>query len=260
MVPELNETDFPVFVFSLKDVELLTQRFDTAADFVNFIELRTDIGTRGGFLVNDEEQNLTRMIRFAPGIYNVRMQPMTPEVFARTVESFRQKASGDLVRSADWRYGLAVDDMIAHAHDVDPNLPWNKGPVSTAADVARFLGWLSRDRRIKLGKRMLQACLKSKVTGEPEYFTHFQRSRGTVGVYLASGQQRKERLDLLDFLVTYAHFKYQVKQVFGVATDAGVGGRSYDFILTRKQLRPESIEYLKTLHDPFTSIDAHSAL
>lgn len=258
LVPELKESGLPVFVFSLADVELLTHRFDTAADFIHFIELRTDTSAKGNFLVNDEERNLARMIDFAPDIYKVRMRPISFEVLTRTVEAFRQKASGELVRSEEWRYGLAVDDMITRAHDVDPNLPWNTGPASTAADVARFLGWLSRDRRIKLGQRVRNACIKSKATGETKYFTHFQKSRGTVAVYLISGADRKDRLSHLEFLVTYAHFKYEVKQAFGVATDAGVSGRSYDFMITRKQLQPENIEYLKTLPDPFN--DEHSQL
>lgn len=258
LVPELEEPVLPVFVFSLTDVELLTHRFDTAADFIHFVELRTDIGAKGNFLVNDEEKNLARMIDFAPDIYKVRMQPITSDILARSVEAFRQKASGELVQSAEWRYGLVVDDMIARAHNVDPDLPWSEGPASTAADVARFLGWLSRDRRIKLGKRVLNACITSETTGEPNYFAHFQKSRGTVAVYLISGEARKDRVSHLEFLLTYAHFKYQVKQAFGVATDAGVSGRSYDFIMTRKQLQPENIEYLKTLPDPFS--DEHSQL
>ena len=168
LVPKLEEPVLPVFVFSLADVELLTHRFDTAADFIHFVELRTDIGAKGNFLVNDEERNLARMIDFAPDIYKVRMQPITSDILARSVEAFRQKASGELVQSAEWRYGLAVDDMIARAHNVDPDLPWSEGPASTAADLARFLGWLSRDRRIKLGKRVLNACITSEATGEPK--------------------------------------------------------------------------------------------
>jgi hypothetical protein len=258
LVPELKDAGFPVFVFSLKDIELLTLRFDTAADFVHFIELRTDIGARGKFLVNDEEQNVLRMVNFAPAIYRARMQPISDEMLERTVEVFRKKAFGELLQSAEWRYGLLVDDMIARAHDVDPNLTWNKGPASVAVDVARFLGWLSRDRRIKLGKRMFNACAKSEETGTAKYFTHFQKSRGTVGVYLASGEARNDRLDHLQFLVTYAHFKYKVKQAFGVATDAGTSGRSYDFILTRTELPSETVEYLESIPDPFT--DEHSPL
>jgi hypothetical protein len=251
LVPEIGAADFPVYVFSLKDIALLTRRFDTAADFVNFIELRTDIGDRETFLVNDEEQNLVRMIPYVSAIYAHRMQPITQEILDRTVEVFRKTATGELRASPEWRYGLVVDDMIARAHDLDPNLPWNEGPVSVAADVARFLGWLTRDRRIKLGKRILDMCVLGAKDGQVHHFSHFQKSRGTVSVYLISSLSREERVKYLEFLVTYAHFKYGVAQSFGVATDAGVSGRSHDFMLTRKQLTPEAIEVLKTFDDPF---------
>ena len=95
--------------------------------------------------------------------------------------------------------------MIARAHDLDPGLPWNQEPVSDAAQVARFLGWLTRDRRIRLGKRMLDKCLESESSGEPRYFTHYQKSRGTVSVFVATGQDREERVKLLQYLATTAH-------------------------------------------------------
>ena len=250
-MPEIKEADFPVYVFSLKDIALLTQRFDTAADFVNFIEIRTDIGDRETFWVNNEENNLHKMILHVPAIYAYRMQPVTDEILARTVEVFRRTATGELLASPDWKYGLAVDDMIARTHDLDPNLPWNDGSVSVAADVARFLGWLTRYRRIKLGKRILDMCVRGAKDGQVHQFSHYQRSRGTASVYLVSSLNREERVKYLEFLVTYAQFKYGVEQSFGVATDAGVSGRSYDFILTRKHLTPEAIEILKTFDDPF---------
>jgi hypothetical protein len=87
-----------------------------------------DIGDRESFLVNDEEQNLLRMIPHVPAIYTYRMQPITGEVLDRTVEVFRKTATGELLESHEWRYSLAVDDMIARAHDLDPNLSWNDGP------------------------------------------------------------------------------------------------------------------------------------
>lgn len=251
LVPEINDADFPVYVFSLKDIELLTQRFDTAADFVNYIELRTDIGSRERFLVNAEEQNLLRMLPHVPAVYAHRMQPINETTLEKTVESFRRTATGELRASPEWRYGLAIDDMIARAHDLDPNIPWNDGPASLAADVARFLGWLNRDRRIRLGTRILDMCVEGAKDGKTHFFPHFQKSRGTVSVYLVSSMSREERVKYLEFMVTYAHFKYGVRQSFGVATDAGVSGRAYDFMLTRKQLTPEVIEVLKTFDDPF---------
>lgn len=251
LVPEIKDADFPVYVFSLSDIALLTHRFDTAADFVNYIELRTDISSREKFLVNDEEQNLLRMLPHVPALYTYRMQPINQPILDKTVESFRRTATGELRASPEWRYGLAIDDMIARAHDLDPDLPWNNGPVSVAADVARFLGWLNRDRRIRLGTRVLNMCVEGAKDGKAHFFPHFQESRGTASVYLVSSMSREERVKYLDFLVTYAHFKYGVQQSFGVATDSGVSGRAYDFMLTRKQLTPKARELLKAIDDPF---------
>jgi hypothetical protein len=253
LVPEIKGAGFPVLVFSLKGIALLTQRFDTAADFIHMLELRVDVGTQEKFFVNDEEQNLLRMYKHVPSIYAYRMQPITDEVMVRSVEAFRQTASGQLLVSPDWKFGMAIDDMIARAHDLDPDLAWNHGPASASADIARYLGWLNRVRRIKLGKRVVNMCVHSKQTGEPEYFSHFQRARGTASVFLASSLSREERVKLLEYLVTYAHFKYGAIQSFGVATDAGTTGRSYDFMLTKKPLSKKQIEALKTFEDPFTS-------
>lgn len=70
LVPGLKDAGFSIFVFSLSDIEIITQRFDTGADFVHFIELRTDTAAIGKYLVNDEDQNLKQMIEFAPAVRN----------------------------------------------------------------------------------------------------------------------------------------------------------------------------------------------
>ena len=178
------------------------------------------------FLVNDEENNLARMIPLVRSVYEQHMKPITDEMLDRTVEAFRKAASGELLASTEWRYGLTIDDMIARAHDQDPTLPWNDGRVSVSANIARFLGWLTRDRRIRLGKRIIRACEQSALDGQPHYFAHFQKSRGTAAVYLISNWSREERVKFLEFLVAYAHFKYAPKQAFGVATEPIGGGRS----------------------------------
>lgn len=181
--------------------------------------------SRERLFVNDEAKNLLRIHQHVPQIYGQRMQPITDEVLVKIVKAFRMTASGGLFASPDWRFGLAIDDMIARAHDVGEHLPWNNGPVSVSADVARYLGWLNRLGRNRLGKRVVEMCVQSEATGQPNYFSHYQRSRGTVSVFVVSGMSRKERLRFLEFLVSYAHFKYGAKQSFGVARDAGVSGR-----------------------------------
>jgi hypothetical protein len=253
LVPEIAQANFPIHVFSLEDVAILTRRFDTAGDFVNFIELRTDIRKSTGtqFLINNEENNLGRMISHVRPLYAQHMQPITEEILEKTVEAFRKSATGELLSSSEWKYGLAIDDMIARAHDQDSNLPWNAKQTSAPSEIGRFLGWLTRDRRIKLGKRLIEKCELAAKDGELHYFSHFQESRGTASVYLVSNLSRPKRVDCLRFLVSYAHFKYGVQQSFGVATEPTGGGRSYDFMLTRKQLTPQAIQYFKSIEDPF---------
>jgi len=119
-------------------------------------------------------------------------------------------------------------------------------------EVARFLGWLTRNRRIKLGKRVISCCEAAR-DGELHYFPHVQPSRGTACVYLVTSQSRPNRVKTLEFLVAYAHMKYGVRQCVGVATEPIGSGRSYDFVVTRRSLPPALLEQLKTFDDPFSS-------
>ena len=147
------------------------------------------------------------------------MSATSPEVMQKTVKAFGEVATGRLLESTEWRYSLSIDDMIARVHDIDPELPWNEGDGRGGLEVARFLGWLTRDRWIRLGKRILAACEAGR-DGKLHYFPHVQRSRGTVGVFLITSQSRPDRVDTLRFLVDYAQMKYGVRECLGVATGA----------------------------------------
>jgi len=253
LVPELDEAGFPIHVFSLKDFALLTHRFDTAGDIINLIELRTDVGRHCRFLVNNEKENLLRLLPYVRTVFEEHTRPTTDEMLDRAVDAFKWRASGAQSASTEWRFSLAIDDMIARAHDQDPDLPWNNRGNVTSLEVARYLGWLTRDRRIRLGKRIIGMCDSVAKEGKPSYFSHFQKSRGTVGVYLISALSRPERVDYMRFLVAYARYKYGAQQCFGVATEPLGASRSYDFMLTKQRLPQESIDYFSTIEDPFAS-------
>lgn len=253
LVPELDKAGFPIHVFSLKDFALLTHRFDTAGDIINLIELRTDVGRHCRFLVNNEKENLLRLLPYVRTVFEEHTRPTTDEMLDRAVDAFKWRASGAQSASTEWRFSLAIDDMIARAHDQDPDLPWNNRGNVTSLEVARYLGWLTRDRRIRLGKKIIEMCDSVAKEGKPSYFSHFQKSRGTVGVYLISALSRPERVDYMRFLVAYARYKYGAQQCFGVATEPLGAGRSYDFMLTNQGLPQESIDYFSTIEDPFAS-------
>jgi hypothetical protein len=252
LAPEILTAGFPIHVFSLSDFATVASRFDTAGDLITFLELRGDIAARELFSVQDEVGNIERMLPHVEGVLRAHMSPTSPEVMQKTVKAFQEVATGQLLATSEWRYGLAIDDMIARAHDIDPGLPWNKGKGSVAMEVARFLGWLTRERRIRLGRRIISACEAGR-DGKLHYFPHVQRSRGTASVYLVTSQSRPERVKTLEFLVAYAQMKYGMRQCFGVATEPIGNGRSFDFMVTRASLPQALLERLKSSDDPFSS-------
>ncbi len=230
LAPEILTGGFPIHVFSLRDFAMVASRFDTAGDLITFLEMRGDIAAKVLFSVQDEARNIEHMLPHVEDVLERHMSATSPEVMQKTVKAFGEVATGRLLESAEWRYGLSIDDMIARVHDVDPELAWNKGDGRGGLEVARFLGWLTRDRRIKLGKKILAACEAGR-DGKLHYFPHVQRSRGTVGVFLITSQSRPDRVDTLRFLVDYAQMKYGARECLGVATEPLGNGRSYDFVV-----------------------------
>lgn len=252
LAPEVLTAGFPIHVFSLTDFAIVASKFDTAGDLITFLELRGEIAAKVTFSVQDEIGNIERMIPHVEEGLRSHMSSTSPEALEKTVRAFEEVATGRLLESSDWKYGLTIDDMIARAHDVDTALPWNVGNGLGAMEVARFLGWLTRDRRIKLGKRIISACEAGR-DGKLHYFPHVQPSRGTACVYLVTSQNRPDRVKTLQFLVACAHMKYGVRQCLGVATEPIGNGRSYDFVVRRASPPQALLEQLKNLDDPFTS-------
>ncbi len=258
LVPEILGAGFPIHIFSLSDFAMVASRFDTAGDLITFLEMRGDVAGKEVLSVQDEVGNIERIIPHIESVLAARMSPTSPEVMQKTVKAFEEIASGKVLQSTDWHYGLTIDDMIARVHDFDPEWAWNKGrnKAPVGMEVARFLGWLTRERRIRLGKRIISAHEAAK-DGELHCFAHVQPSRGTVFVYLATSQSRPDRVKTLDFLVAYAHMKYAekvgVRQCLGVATEPIGSGRSYDFVVRRAAPPRALLEQLKTSKDPFSA-------
>ncbi len=251
LVPEIKDAGFPIHVFSLDDFALLAGRFDTAGDFISFLELRTDIAPKVTMSVHEEGENIERMLPYIEETLIAHGVSTDPNTLRKSALAFADAATGQLLVSPDWRYGLAIDDMIARVHDVDPNLPWNSPDQLASLRISEFLGWLTRRRRIALGKRIISQCEAARKDGQDHWFTHFQKSRGTVAVYAVTGMSRANRVGLLQSLGTYAHWKYGARQTFGVVTEPIGAGRSYDFMLTQGPLSHQVIESLKSMQDPF---------
>lgn len=139
LAPEILTAAFPVHVFSLDDFAMLASRFDTAADLIVFLELRGDIATREKFFVQQEAGNIERMIPHVEEVLKAHMSATTDEILKKSVRSIAATATGKVLESPDWRHGLAIDDIIARVHDIDPELECNKGnPQAKRSSLAVF--------------------------------------------------------------------------------------------------------------------------
>ena len=126
LVPDLLSSAFPIHVFSWKDFQLISDRFDTAGDMITFLETRTDVSQLDRLLVQDEAQNLQRMTAHLRRVLAPHFVGNKPELLEKALLMFERKATGKLALDKDWQYSLLIDDLIAHAHDFDPNLSWNE--------------------------------------------------------------------------------------------------------------------------------------
>jgi hypothetical protein len=248
-----NAVGGAIHVFSLKNFATVASRFDTAGDLVTFLELRQEIAANEEYRVQAEEGNIQRMLPHIESVLSAHFSRsnVSSEIIKKTVEARIEIATGRLLQSPDWKYGLAIDDMIAHAHNLDSSLEYNTGN-GAAREVAKFLGWLTRDRRIRLGKRLLSKCIEVR-DGKPRYFSHVQESRGTACVYLVSADSREDRVKQLEILLAAAYMKYGMRQCLGIATEPIGPGRSYDFVIVRSSPPAELLAKLRTMDDLFDS-------
>jgi hypothetical protein len=95
-----------------------------------------------------EEGNIERIIPHVRDVLERHMSPSTPEELEKTVAALVATASGEWLGSRYRRFGMAIDDIIARAHDVQE--PVDPARRRKNLVVAEFLGWLTRARRISL--------------------------------------------------------------------------------------------------------------
>jgi len=138
------------------------------------------------------------------------------ELLDRAVRTFEEKASGRSQFDKDWKYGLLIDDLIAHVHGIlTQSLLGMKNTTHEAGlRVAVSLGWLTRDRRIKLGKMAYEHAELAR-DGNAHHFHHFHPSRGTCFIYMASSASRADRVKYLQFLVGYAQMGIRQPRIPG---------------------------------------------
>ncbi len=257
LVPKLGMQKFPIHVLSLGDLIEVATRFDTAEDFLWYLEERGLLAAEGVLLQVHREIDMARvMLDLLPQRMRLRRPNIAEDVLEKSVEVVRRKVSGEMRQSEDWTRSLVVDDIIARMHDRDPSLQWNVGGQSAdVMKVAELLSALDRHRRAEIGKRLLKA-VEVATDGSLRAFWHAVRWRRCCYVFLVWDRPREERLALLIKLMAAGMARsgqeMQTEIGVGVATNSrAVKGRAYDVAARLQPLTQEERVLYLGAPDPF---------
>jgi len=244
LIKNKNKPDFPFTIISLNDLFKIIDKMDTAADLIVYFELRFD-AMQLGFLpkVNNEQENMNRIADLVPLILESSMNGLTAKKRRETIETAVYKLTNRIKERSDYIYSVLIDDMIARAHDLDQEIyVKDEKNIRSSHKIAEAYGYLTRERRIEIGKRLLRKADKAR-KGFGEIFVHVQKPIQQTYIYFFTLKNRKERKKLLKAFSAAAQKKYSNEKVLAVATEPfGTGGRSYDFFYIDHYLLTEDVE------------------
>lgn len=238
-----NWPKIPFNIFSLNDFEITCRRMTTAGDFICYIELRWDAKDEIKILINDEENNMLKIVPLLPQLLsNSSLRKLELSKQENTIKIYSKKLKGEIISNSDFKYSLLVDDIISRAHDIDISVFGDSEDVKKLAHkIATCLGYLTRERRIRIGKKILEFAEKAK-DGRIHKFVHLQKPIKQIYIYIFTTMNREERGQYLETLCTAAQVKYGYNKVLGIITEPIGSGRSYDFVFLEERRFPPSVQ------------------
>lgn len=242
-ISQSNWPKIPFNIFSLNDFEITCRRMTTAGDFICYIELRWDAKDKINILINNEENNMLKIAPLLPQLFrNSSLRKLELSKQENTIKIYSKKLKGEIISDSDFKYSLLVDDIISRAHDIDISIFGDSEDVKILAHkIATCLGYLTRERRITIGKKILEFADRAR-DGRIYKFVHLQKPIKQVYIYIFGLIKHKDRGEYLEALCAAAQVKYGYNKVLGILTEAIGNGRSYDFVFLEKERFPSSIQ------------------
>lgn len=234
-IDKSNTPNFPYAICSLEDLLIITDRMDTAADFITYFESRYNSKQFGvKLLFNDELNNMIKISEVLPNILEKKFGEITDENKEKSIKLSKEMYIKSFKDRDDYRFSILIDDVISHIHDADPRYTMNS--ATDRLSIATKYGFIDRKRRIALGKILYQAALESSKNSD-KIITHIQKPIKQVYIYIFTKLDREKRRELLISVSAAAQKKYSYTKIISLATEPyGYGGRSYDIFDTEELL------------------------
>jgi hypothetical protein len=245
-------SDAPTHVLSLGDWDSVVSEHDTTADLLSWLDERAALLPTVTFYLDHEADAIALGLRkgerldasdFPDGVVQIG--------YAAYFSTMFRDAIGRRARADEFSRG--IDELIEVAHTGSTELvtlpDWLEDSALesggwTYADIALELARTTRLYRRQIGQRMFEKAVLTGQDGSEHYFAAPLPS-GTWFVFVASGQERRARLQRATLIAHALKQTMKVDRILGVATESAQSTRrTYDFGLwtSRTHLIPISIQ------------------
>lgn len=219
------------FVVNLYDLAIITSELSTPLEFIEYLEKRIELNSKGIVGIFDELDLLGYYLSserdFQLPLSKDEKRPNFV-IFHGHWEEFNKRRFSLLRRKIERdRYSLLVDELVERAHECND---------LNAFKVITHLSRLSRPERRVVGMKALEKSMQAASNGKPHYASINPENTNFGITLLFSPATRQKRRKQLMATSSVARYIAKSKLWIGIASEpADSKSRSYDYLLLEKE-------------------------
>ena len=223
------------FIVNLYDLAMITSELSTPLEFIQYLEKRIELNSKGiigifdeldllGYYLSNERDFKLPLLEDGQTPNFVVLVGHWEEFNKRRLPLLKRKFEKDM-------YSLFVDEVVDRAHECND---------LNAFEVITYLSKLSRTERRVVGMKALEKSMQAASNGKLHYAS-VKPENVTFGLSLLfSPANREERKKQLVTISSVAQYISKSKLWIGIASEpANIKLRSYDYLLLEKEWEPD---------------------
>jgi len=244
----LYKHDMPVHIYMRSDFEAISSEIDTLPDFVEYLETREIVHSRGLFWFPLHELDFLVLYKTKPEIVRRAIDNNTHIFLNDNLWEHYQDKLDSVIRKRNQlnQPSYLIDIAINELHksvgfnlvtDVTNTVPaiFPQGSLEGYLVIAYELAMIPRLGRRLIGEKFLR-CLKqaNKKIGVGYSFVGLSRENKSGVLVVSTKSGRNERTKMLYNLSAAVYSAHDLDQIIGIATEPLTGyGRSFDFVILK---------------------------
>lgn len=219
------------FLVNLYDLDIITHELSTPLEFIEYLEKRIELNSKGIVTILDELDLLGYYLLneydFQIAAPKDKKAPNTISIFLSWEEFNRERAPLLRKKIERDKYCVFFDDIIGRAHESNDLI---------AFEVITNLSKLSRTERRVVGRKALEKSMQAALDRKFHHISIKPDSTSFGITLLFTPKKHEERINELIEISMAAQYLCKCKLWLGVASEpSNSKGRSYSYLLLEKE-------------------------